>query len=80
MPEPTIRSIFNGRPVNLKLDLDPNAGRNKTRKAVLRADVRSTREMNQANNAEASKTPQELGRKAGKIARDFAAGKIDMSV
>ena len=80
MPEATIRSLFNGRPVNIKVDPDINARRRKTRKAVLRSDIRTAREMDEANRAEARKSPQAIGRKAAKITREFASGKIDMRI
>ena len=80
MAQDTIRSVFNGRPVNIKLDLKVTARQEKTRKAVLRSDIRTAREMDQANRAQATKSPGALGRKATKITKEFASGKIDMKI
>jgi len=80
MPGKEIRSLFNGRPVNPKINLKPNLSREKTRKAVLRVDVKTAREMTQANMANARQSPQVLGRKATKILQEFRAGKIDVII
>jgi len=80
MAETTITNLFNGRPVNPKIDSKIDETRQRTRRAVLRSDIKSAREMNQANSAVAKQPPQALGIMATKIMRDFTSGKIDMKI
>lgn len=78
MPEMEIRNIATGRPVNPKLDLNPDISREKTARSIIRSNVRSAREMSNLNQALAKGTPRELGRTAIKISQQFASGKIDI--
>ena len=80
MADTTVRNLFNGRPVNPKIDMKINDNRQRTRKAVLRSDIKTARELNQANTAVAKQPPQALGVRATKISREFSAGKIDMTI
>ncbi len=80
MAEAIIRDMTTGRPVNPKIDSKLNATRQRVRKAIVRTNVKTSRELNSANTASAKQNPQAIGRKAGKITKEFAAGKIDMTV